>query len=517
MLISSLINNVRVLSDNDEDNLQQITKSVLAKLQPHPLMPATVTSLEKELVALFKRMCHPLKSSIEQHFSELSKIGLAQWIKVQLYRCPVLDKLLYEQSQQMVAQFALFENRYALDKYKLQALGLLIGNFNFVSVRIASADKHHGQHVFKLDFSDQTALYYKPRSGSGAQLLKDLSQVLSRWGLKLKATNILVCEGYHWMAEVPYEAALDIESAQSFAFSGGVLYAVASVLNASDLHFENIIASGEGPVVVDCETMCQPRFSKQAAAYLLKHPREEYDDVTSLFLNFDHYGGQDIDYGGLSCVDVMFRADPNAGLQLSLSCEQRPLVLHHSRSAVEVEGRRVAPAVEYFESFVQGLRHASESLKEHKEELLALIPPTAIFRVPLRATRLYAALMLERMSTIYFSSYASGAWSSHLESDLMHAPLEFLPSAQAILEQETMDIYALDIPAAYVCAGNRDLLLRNAVIPGVFDLSPLEVVRCRLDRLSDAVVDEQVAVLRARLAQSNMRIRPQTEHPTLAH
>ncbi|MGE8481697.1 MAG: DUF4135 domain-containing protein [Pseudomonas sp.] len=482
----------------------QIAKSVIERLQPDsPSHPTVVAGLQLELVALYKRLCWPLKISLEQHFGEQPKIGLAQWMKNQLDRCPILDRALYAQSKQLLAEFVVVEYRYALDKFELRNKDLLGEESELVSIRIVSPDKHHGQHVLKLGFSDQPALYYKPRSGSGAQLLMNLSQLLSGWGLQLGAAKTLVCEGYHWMTEVPHQTALDTDSAKQFAFNGGVLYAVASVLNASDLHFENIIASLEGPVVVDCETLCQPRFSTSAAAYLLKRPREEHNDVSSLFLNFDHYGGEDIDYGGLSCVDCWFRADPYAGIQLTLSSEHRKLVQHHTRSAVEVEGRRIAPAVEYFETFVQGVRYASELLKERKTELLAAIPPTLTFRVPLRATRVYAALLAERMAAICFSSYAVKAWHSHIELDLAECPPDFLLSAQIIVEQEAIDFSSLDIPVAYVRADSTDLLLRDVTVPGVFDLSPLEVVKLRLERLSDAVVEEQIAELRSRLLKQH--------------
>ncbi|WP_427308992.1 DUF4135 domain-containing protein [Cupriavidus sp. H39] len=505
MLISCLIEDAKVHSD-DEAGLQEIAKRVIDRLQPdRPSDPAVVVGLEQELVALYKRMCLPLKCAVEQHFNQLPAIGLAQWMKEQLGRCQVLDRALYKQSQQLIAEFVVVEARYGSDKTELRIKFPWVEKSELDSIRIASADKHHGQHVLKLNFCGQRALYYKPRTGSGAQLLADLSHLLAREDLQLGVAEVLARQGYHWMAEVAYQATLDKRSAQRFAFNGGVLYAIASVLNASDLHFENIIATVEGPVVVDCETLCQPRFSEAAAAFLLKRPREEHDDVTSLFLNFDHYGGQDIDYGGLSCVEFLFRADPNAGLQIVLSSEQRQLVHYRSRSAVEVEGRRIAPAVEYFEMFSHGVWRASEFIREFKDELFALIPPTSTFRVPLRATRVYAALLAERMSAICFSSYATNAWHSQVELDLVDAAPQFHHAARTIFQQEVIDLEALDIPAAYVRADSNCLILRDVIVPGVFDLCPLQVVRHRLDRISDAVVEEQVAMLRARLAKSLAR------------
>jgi lantibiotic modifying enzyme len=447
-------------------------------------------------------MCQPLREAIGRHF-EVHTLDLAQWMQSQLGRCRILDEALYEQSRQLVAEFVELEERYTRDQRELRDMGIVPTDSELISTQIVSADKHHGQHVLKLVFGDQQSIYYKPRFGSGAQLLGAVSKLCSQGGLNLASAKVMVREGYHWMSEVIHQASFSSSAAKQFAFDGGVLYAVAFALNSSDLHFENIIASVNGPVVVDCETLCQPRFSQSAAAYLIKRPREEYDDATSLFLNLDQYNGLDIDYGGLSCVDLYFQADPYAGLQVELAAEQRELVLHHSRSAIEVDGRRIAPAIEYFEEFIKGVRHAAEFIVAHRDELLELIEPRLTFRVTLRATRLYAALLAERMATICFSSYSTGGWRSFVESGISTCSSEFEPLARMIYEQESIDLDALDIPAAYVRADSRDLLLRDINVPGVFDLSPREVARDRLDKMAREGVDEQIAILRARIAKGS--------------
>jgi len=461
--------------------------------------PAVRQGLESELAGMFKRMCTPLKSAIEHQYSESGGMELGAWMKAQLPRCPVLDQATSDQAQQLVDEFVTVDKRLRSDELAMVAAGMLNPEPVLSAVRIASADKHHGEHVLKLEFAMDSSVYYKPRPGAGAVLLQDLSKLVERWGLSLGAANVLARDSYHWMGEVRYVGSCSLADARRFAHAAGVLYAVASTLNASDLHFENLIATGDGPVVIDCETMCQPRFSVHAAAYLLKRSREEHDDVTSLFLNFDRYGREDIDYGGLSCVDVQFRADPNAGIQVSLPWEQRQLVLHQSRSAVEVDGRRIAPAVEYFDEFARGIREASGYLKAQGDEVLACIPPQAMFRVPLRATRVYGALIGERMSAICFSSYVKPGWSAHLEADLGDAPVGFQKAARSILELETVDLARLDIPAAYVQASSRDLFLRDARIEGVFDMSPVEVIEARLRGLSPSFVEDRIAKLSARL------------------
>jgi len=426
---------------------------------------------------------------------------VTSWMQRSLGKCAVLDATLSQLVQQVADEYALAWTRFCSDRIALEASGVIEAGAKVSEVRIASADKHHGQHVLKLSMQESPALFYKPRPGSGAILLQSLSLLLEQWGFMLGAAPAVDFGSHHWMAEVPYSSTLNRSQALQYAYNGGVLYGLATLLNASDLHFENIIASSSGPVVVDCETLCQPKFSEPAAAHLLKRPHDEHADGTSLFLNLDTYCNQPIDYGGLSCVDMWFRKDPYAGLQVQLAKDTRKLAKHSSRSAVEVDGIRQAPAVVHFDRFVEGFVAFCETAAAHKNELFGLIDQAALFRIPLRATRVYAEMISERLSEVYFSSYANQAWGRYLSSEIEKVDEAFKLTALAILEVEREEIESLDIPVAYVRAGSRDLQFGHAVLAGVFDQSPLEMIQRRLDGLNQNFIRDRVTMLRTRLAE----------------
>lgn len=458
----------------------------------------------EEVQLLLARMCSPMMAAIQQAQGEPNKVeSVTSWMQRALGNCALLDATLSNLVQQLVDEYALAWTRFCSDRAALENSGVIEAGADVLEVRIASADKHHGQHVLELSMRDSPALFYKPRPGSGAMLLRRLSVLLEKWGFALGAAPTLDFGSHHWMAEVPYVSTLSKTQALQYAYNGGVLYGLATLLNASDLHFENIIASSGGPVVVDCETLCQPKFSEAAAAHLLKRPYDEHADGTSLFLNLDIYCNQPIDYGGLSCVDMWIRKDPHAGLQVQLAIDTRKLAKHSSRSAVEVDGVRQAPAVVHFDYFVEGFTAFCSTAATRKHELVELIDQEALFRIPLRATRVYAAMISERLSQIYFSSYANQAWGQHLYAELETVDKGFKATALAILEVERQEIEALDIPVAYVRAGSRNLEIGRAVLAGVFDQSPMEVVQRRLDGVNQKFISDRTTMLRARLAESN--------------
>ncbi|MCY1260049.1 type 2 lantibiotic biosynthesis protein LanM [compost metagenome] len=499
MLVSQVVGDFA--SNQDDGNLRSLGDHVGRRFASAKNLPSSfLEGMCEEVYLLLARMCSPMMAAIQQAQGDSGRSeNLASWIQRELGKCTALDSALSVQVQQVVDEFSLAWARFRSDHEALQASGLIGAQAIIADVRIASPDKHHGQHVLKFSFLGTPALFYKPRPGSGAALLQRLARTLSEWGFWVGAAPTVDFGSHHWMAEISYSPKLSGSEALQYAYNGGVLYGLATLLNASDLHFENIIASPSGPVVVDCETLCQPKFSRSAASHLLKRPYDELADGTSLFLNLDTYCGQPIDYGGLSCVEMWIRKDPYEGLQVLLDRDTRELTRHSSRSAVEVNGLRIAPAVAHFDRFVDGFAAFGRAALNHKKELLSVVDGSAQFRIPLRATRVYAAMVGERLSAIYFSSYANHAWSRHLELELETVEQSFLATARAILEAERREVYALDIPVGYVRAGSRDLLLGGAVLEGVFELSPAEMIQRRLDSLCSQFIDDRIALLRSRL------------------
>jgi lantibiotic modifying enzyme len=451
-----------------------------------------------ETVVMVRRMCAPLHVAITQFFSAQAP-ELDTWICSELRHCRSLDEAVCRLARQLAVEFHTARTRLASDRPTLAARRMMNAADVVTRVRIASADKHDGQHVLRLALSASPALYYKPRPGAGAALLETAAAVLRTWQLDLGAARTVDRGSYHWMAEVAHDCVLTHRQAQRFAFNGGVLYGLASLLNASDLHFENIVAHRDRPVVVDCETLSQPRFSAAAAAYLLKRPHDANDDTTSLFMNLDEYDGEEIDYGGLSCTGFRYRQDPHAGAQVALQTDTRPLVRHHTRSAVVADGTRMAPAVACFDDFAAGLRAFCRVALVRHDEVLGALAPDALLRVPLRATRVYAALLSEQLAAISFSTYATPGWRQFLEDDARAAAPAFVPTAAVLMRKEQLQLAALDIPVAYVRAGSTACRIGDIDIDGIFDLAPRAMAARRIAALTADNVAARLAVLRARL------------------
>lgn len=127
------------------------------------------------------------------------------------------------------------------------------------AVRWAGADFHcKGKAVVSIETNHGIRIFYKPRRLRNEAFLQGLlSEIEADMGLGRPALPILEGREYGWEREVPYQECGSLEGVARFYRRTGILAAVSYVLGIGDLHYENLIAWGEYPVVIDAETMFQ--------------------------------------------------------------------------------------------------------------------------------------------------------------------------------------------------------------------------------------------------------------------
>jgi type 2 lantibiotic biosynthesis protein LanM len=156
------------------------------------------------------------------------------------------------------------------------ALATLLGGDAGPLCRVAlgAGDSHHGgQAVALLHCAGGTAVY-KPRSVAvDAALAWLLPRLLPSEPehTRIRVPAVLTREdqdgAYGWAAHVPHRHCADDDELRSFYRGLGHWIAVMRMLAGSDLHFENLVAAGPVPVVVDCETLFTPHVTPRGSGY----------------------------------------------------------------------------------------------------------------------------------------------------------------------------------------------------------------------------------------------------------
>jgi lantibiotic modifying enzyme len=126
-----------------------------------------------------------------------------------------------------------------------------------IDLRTSLSDPHNkGRTVMRVQFQ-AGSIIYKPRCGYGEEEWFRLINYLNDASLrpKLSSAKVMCRDGYSWMQEVKFAPCKDQAAARRFYKRLGAMIAVAYLLRAVDCHRDNMIASGEYPVLVDAEAL----------------------------------------------------------------------------------------------------------------------------------------------------------------------------------------------------------------------------------------------------------------------
>src|ERR1035437_7102297 len=128
-------------------------------------------------------------------------------------------------------------------------------------------DHAHGRSVALVELEGARVIY-KPRSQRTIAALRVWAVQVSPdlpWGQFFP--EVLDRGKYAWCAHVSNDPCNDKGGLERYYENFGHLLALTHVIGATDLHSENVIANGEWPVVVDGETLLQPK-KRQARGVL---------------------------------------------------------------------------------------------------------------------------------------------------------------------------------------------------------------------------------------------------------
>lgn len=178
------------------------------------------------------------------------------FMKIFLEKYPVMTWLIVEKIQATSLYLREISENLVKDKEKI-ILQLCQGNaFDHVeAMEIGLSDEHFsGKTVVKLNLDNGYTIYYKPRSSESMIGYQEISQwLLNGCGMDAYTYPIINGKKYAWEAEVVYKECNNSEDVAEYYDRMGILLCLTYILKISDLHFENIIAHGKYPVIIDVE------------------------------------------------------------------------------------------------------------------------------------------------------------------------------------------------------------------------------------------------------------------------
>lgn len=185
--------------------------------------------------------------------------GLAELCK----QYPVLARFLGRTAEMWVSSLTEFVCHLAQDFRELEITfhsGRPLGEV--AEIHSGLSDKHNsGKSVLKVTFDSGISCFYKPKDCNSEQRYNNLLIWLNEHGspLPFKTYKLLNYLDHGWTEDVVSLPCDTVTEVERYYERGGMLLALLFALQASDCNYDNIICHGEHPVVVDTETLLQPK------------------------------------------------------------------------------------------------------------------------------------------------------------------------------------------------------------------------------------------------------------------
>lgn len=465
--------------------------------------------LEKELL---KRWCHYCAPSmnLEMHIEKIAGT-LKGPTAAERYEDFVARRFLTKEALlEFFQEYPLLEKtvstllNFWVEQTHLFLERLHQANFSFgkvTAIDCSASDPHNGgASVFLLNFESGKKLIYKPKKLALTCAFHRLIDELNAFGLEPKLENYLVidCGTWGWEEHVEHKECQNEKEVHSYYERAGMLLCLLYLLDGTDMHFENIIASGAHPILIDIETLFQ---AKMPTTYFTNAVmRENYVLKTGL-LPFFIFGknNQGIDVSGLSGGSASGSlAWENVNTD-EMQLAETTFTATNGKNWCKLH-QKICPAQNYVEDIVQGFKKMYTIFEKRRKDLLkagSALEKCAKnpSRFIARPTRFYDYL-LQRLKEPQLILHAEerGKEFSLLSSYLTDEGKKHL---QAMIEAEKYALLERDIPLFLTLPTSCHLYLEEKiVIENVLIQSPFAIVRERIENMGAHDLEMQELFIR---------------------
>jgi type 2 lantibiotic biosynthesis protein LanM len=456
---------------------------------------------------------------------------------------PVLARRLVKCVDRWIDFSAEFLRHLSTDWSEITRVFCTDGDPGMLAEASAGAGDTHrrGRSVLIARFTGGLKLVYKPRSMSVDAHFQEFIRWVNERGADppLRPLTVLNCAGHEcetphstdlesWLSGQPelrdepargdhgwveFVTAAGCRSASEvgrFYERQGEYLAILYILQATDFHFENLLACGEHPVPVDLEALFHPWVQGVDLAQpdIRIVSLEKARSVLRVGLlprrTWAHDDYKGLDLSGLGAAEGQLSDRVLQWVEVGtdeMSAVKRPMQMPGAQNRPTIDGAQVDPQ-NYTESIIRGFSRMYEILRQHRTDLLSDDGPLSQFskdevRVVARATRGYAVLLQESVHP----DYLRDALDLDRLLDRLWVGVDDSPHLQRLIKPERKDLIEGDIPIFTTTPLSPDVLTSTGEqIAGFFHESGMAMSRAQIEHLSAEDLRRQVWFIRASLA-----------------
>jgi type 2 lantibiotic biosynthesis protein LanM len=426
---------------------------------------------------------------------------------------PVLARQLVLSLEQWAGNSIEFLERLADDWLEIQEQFNPEAPGSLINLRTGAGDRHNNGHSVSIaEFESGLHLVYKPRSLAVDRQFQRLLEWINarRPDLAFRTLDIIEKQHHGWVGYVDSHPCDSEEEIRRFYQRQGGYLAILYMVHATDFHFENLIACGEDPVLVDLESLFHPNLfppndaGKDPLFFAYEELSNSVFRIGLLPFRFavNEEQQEGVEISGLGGAGKQKTPYP-VGAWEGVATDEMRFV----RKRVEMPPQRNRPrlqnaevnALDYQHEIISGFADIYKLLEQNRSELLAPDSPLAPFadlpvRCIARPTQVYGSLLTES----YHPNLLRDALDRERLFDNLWSETDKNPVLKRLISYERADLWRNDVPVFTARPASSHLWSStNDVIPDCLHQTPLSLVQTRLQQMGADDLKRQTWFIRA--------------------
>jgi type 2 lantibiotic biosynthesis protein LanM len=423
---------------------------------------------------------------------------------------PILVRRITEEADNWLHHSFQFVNRLAKDYVELveKIFGDDAANVGQLQrAEFGAGDTHRGgRTVAIITFTSGKKVVYKPRPLTiDVHFQNFLAWISDKSGLDFKQMHILNREQYGWVEFMEHKTCSDTEGVKNYYRRIGGYTAILYALEATDFHYENIVANGEHPVLIDLESFFHPYFPIEGLG--TNQANETTVLRTGLLPNRITLRDEEssVDISGLTDVEGQ-KGLMEINVTQGIGTDDVKIVkqfghLQGSKNVPLLMGQKVVMNDDYIVAIKEGFEKIYRVFMDNKSEFRTVLTQFKEdeIRVIFRDTFVYAHLLEESTHP----QILRNGMECERHFDWLWATVPDYALIRRIVKHEKQDLLRGDVPLFTTKVNSRHLWYSDdQYIENFFDGTGLELINNRLDKLTEGDLDRQLWVVEAALTTS---------------
>lgn len=419
-----------------------------------------------------------------------------------LQKYPVLHEI-YDKAQRNLLQNS-YEliTRYITDVKEIEVkLNKNLGVLKSVSINLGDTHRN-GNSVAVLE-TNKEKIIYKPRSLRADSIYTQVINLFNHTTSETLKTPSTVDKGdYGWQEYIRFQECYSEYEIKEYYKKMGMHLALVYAFQGSDFHYENIIASGPDPYLIDLETLFQPTLDftesdeKQKETSFIDFLNKTV--YKSLFFNNTSYPEEENLRNACALSnthkqlieqeEIKNRGTDRISLKKEIQYMETAYNLpSKSGNTIEIFG--------YEKYFIKGFKKAYDFITKNKTSILNLLNSSKDFpvRIIVRPTHVYASFL----SSLLHPKYLEESSERYRVLSFFKDSYQKFSFFRKVSQFEMEDMYYGDIPyfTSYF-KNNKVFDSKDAQIDcKLIKRSTLEEIEIRFNRLSNEDYSYQVSLI----------------------